>query len=124
MFVSKKKYDLLLTRYELAASRADQLERPFTEFECSCPAHGNGWLYKCILECREAAQAIAQPGSEDLGMTIDRMAFIDRYLNKHIPVLARRMPDFERQMWEDALKRRAADIYVPPYRYCQQEGDA
>jgi hypothetical protein len=116
MFVSKKKYDLLLARYELAASRADHLETTLREFECSCPAHGTGWIYKCILECREAAQAISQPGTEDPGLTTGRLAFIDRFLSTLIPVVTKRMSGSERQIWEDAMKERTADIYGSYYR--------
>lgn len=119
MFVSKKKYALVLTCYELAASRADRAERQLAEIDGL--AQRNGGLYKCILECREAAQALAESGSEAPRLTTDRLAFIDRFLSRLLPVLSRRMPDRERLMWEDALKDRTAGIYGSSYRYCQPE---
>lgn len=50
MFVSKKKYELVLSRYELAASRADQAEQVLAQLYGMALKYGG--LYKCILECR------------------------------------------------------------------------
>ncbi|ECG4940276.1 hypothetical protein CB196_22380 [Salmonella enterica subsp. enterica serovar Concord] len=107
MIVSKKKYDFLLDRYEQAASRADLLERQLAELNGEMEKHGTP--YKCILECREAAMAVSTPGSEPVWLTLERLAFIDRWVSALLPTLTRRMPDRERLMWEDMLKTRSAD---------------
>ncbi|CAI2160928.1 Uncharacterised protein [Serratia quinivorans] len=108
MFVSKKKYISLLARYEQVASRADQLAQQLMELDRS--ALDNGGPYKRILECREAALAVSQPGSEEQGLTLHRLAFIDRWLTSMVPILTKRMPAIERKMWEDALKYRSASM--------------
>ncbi|EAM2847060.1 hypothetical protein AB5E31_005038 [Salmonella enterica] len=107
MIVSKKKYDFLLDRYEQAASRADLLERQLAELNGAIDKHGTP--YKCILECREAAMAVSTPGSEQVWLTLEHLAFIDRWVSSLLPSLTRRMPDRERLMWEDMLKTRSAD---------------
>ncbi|ECG8516303.1 hypothetical protein DLR11_15030 [Salmonella enterica subsp. salamae] len=107
MIVSKKKYDFLLDRYEQAASRADLLERQLAELNGAMEKHGTP--YKSILECREAAMAVSTPGSEQVWLTLERLAFIDRWASAMLPSLTRRMPDRERLMWEDMLKTRFAD---------------
>lgn len=119
MFVSKKKYELVLVRYEQAASRADLAERLLAELYGM--ALKNGGLHKCILECREAAMAVLQPGCESAYLTADRLAFIDRRLSDLLPLMTKRIPDRERQMWNDALKSRPAEMAYGR-TYCQPEG--
>lgn len=121
MFVNKKKYELVLARYELAASRADQAELVLAQLYGMALKYGG--LYKCILECREAAMAVTQPGRESTKLTTERLAFIDRRLSDLLPFLTQQMPDGERLMWEDALKDRTAGIYCPSYHSCQAEGE-
>lgn len=70
----------------------------------------NGGLYKCILECREAAMAVLQPGRESAYLTADRLAFIDRRLSDLLPFLTQQMPDGERLMWNDMLISRSAEM--------------
>ncbi|MHA3928323.1 hypothetical protein ACX13C_25930 [Klebsiella oxytoca] len=106
MIVSKKKYDFLLDRYEQAASRADLLERQLAELNGAMEKHGTP--YKCILECREAAVAISTPGSEEMSLTLDRLAFVDRWLSSLLPTLTRQMPARERLMWEEMLEIHSA----------------
>lgn len=108
MFVSKKKYELVLVRYEQAASRADLAERQLAELYGM--ALKNGGLCRCILECREAAMAVLQPGCESAYLTADRLAFIDRRLSDLLPLMTKRIPDRERQMWNDALKSRSVEM--------------
>lgn len=120
MFVSKKKYALVLARYELAASRADRAERQLAEIDGL--AQRNGGLYTCILECREAAIAVAHPGRESVSLTTDRLAFIDRRLSELLPVLTHRMADGDRQMWNDMLvSRSAAMAYGPASRQPEEK---
>ncbi|EAX7089258.1 hypothetical protein BKE79_24310, partial [Salmonella enterica] len=88
MIVSKKKYDFLLDRYEQAASRADLLERQLAELNGAIDKYGTP--YKCILECREAAMAVSTPGSEQVWLTLERLAFIDRWVSSLLPSLTRR----------------------------------
>ncbi|EKK8547424.1 hypothetical protein PPR50_001725 [Salmonella enterica] len=107
MFVSKKKYDFLLDRYEQAASRADQLERQ--QAELNGALQNNGGPYKCILECREAAMALSSHGSEEAWLTLERLAFVDRWISSLLPALTRQMPVRERRMWEEMLDIRSAD---------------
>ncbi|EBA7365258.1 hypothetical protein B8Z04_23265 [Salmonella enterica] len=107
MFVSKKKYDFLLDCYEQAASRADQLERH--QAELNGALQNNGGPYKCILECREAAIALSSPGSEEAWLTLERLAFVDRWISSLLPALTRQMPVRERRMWEEMLDIRSAD---------------
>ncbi|WNI84168.1 hypothetical protein [Citrobacter portucalensis] len=107
MFVSKKKYDFLLDRYEQAASRADQLERQ--QAELNGALQNNGGPYKCILECREAAMALSSPGSEEAWLTLERLVFVDRWISSLLPALTRQMPVRERRMWEEMLDIRSAD---------------
>lgn len=106
MLVSKKKYDFLLARYEQAASRADLLERQLAELNGALEK--NGGPYKCILECREAAVAVSTPGSEQTWLTLERLAFVDRWVSGLLPALTRRIPVRERHMWEEMLKIRSA----------------
>lgn len=122
MFISKKKYEFVLARYEQAALRADRAEGDLAELYRM--ASRNGGPYKCILECREAAQELAESGCEDLQLTSGRLAFIDCFLTKLIPVMTRRMSEHERGIWEAAVKDRPADIYAPSYRYHRPEEDA
>lgn len=65
MFVNKKKYELVLARYELAASRADKAERVLAQLYGMALEYGE--LHKRILECREAAMAYgpANPQPEE-----------------------------------------------------------
>ncbi|ECE0939761.1 hypothetical protein ZP13_16365 [Salmonella enterica subsp. enterica] len=99
MFVNKKKYELVLARYEQAASRADLLDLQLAEQNQAVAQ--NGGPYKCILECREAAVAISTPGSEQMSLTLDRLAFVDRWLSSLLPAR-------ERLMWEEMLKIHSA----------------
>lgn len=55
---------------------------------------------KCILDCRELAHAIAHPGHESLSLMLHRLAYIETLLNDQMPVMCRRMPERERQMWD------------------------
>lgn len=120
MFVSKKKYDFLLDRYEQAASRADQLERQ--QAELNGALQNNGGPYKCILECREAAMALSSPGSEVAWLTLERLAFVDRWISSLLPALTRQMPVRERRMWEEMLDIRSADhAYGLVHRPLQRE---
>lgn len=117
MFVSKKKYELVLSRYELAASRADQVLAQLYGM-----ALKYGGLYKCILECREAAMAVTQPGRESTKLTTDRLAFIDRRLSDLLPFLTQQMPNGERLMWNDMLNgRSAAMAYGPELQQPEEE---
>ena len=120
MLVSKKKYDFLLARYEQAASRADQLERQHTELKRAL--NKNGGPYKCILECREAATALSSSGGEQVWLTLERLAFVDRWISGLLPALTRQMPARERRMWEEMLEIRSADhAYGMVHRQSQEE---
>ncbi|EJO7332266.1 hypothetical protein NUB33_004290 [Salmonella enterica] len=112
MFVNNKKYELVLARYELAASRADLAEQTFAQLYGM--ALKNGGLYKCILEYREAAIAVTQPGRESIKLTTERLAFIDRRLSDLLPFLTQHMPDGERLMWNDMLIGRSAAMAYGP----------
>jgi len=120
MFVSKKKYELVLGRCELAASRADRAERVLAQLYRT--ALNNGGLYKCILECREAAMAVTQPGRESTKLTTERLAFIDRRLSDLLPFLTQQMQDGERLMWNDMLESRSAAMAYDPERQLPEEG--
>ena len=102
MFVNKKKYELVLARYELPASRADQAEQVLAQLYGIALKYGG--FYKCILECREAAMAVTQPGRESIKLTTERLALIDRRLSDLLPSLTQQMPDGERLMWNDMLE--------------------
>lgn len=120
MFVSKKKYDFLLERYEQAASRADLLEKQLAEIHGALTK--NGGAYKCILECREVAMALSSSGSEEVWLTMERLAFIDRWISGLLPALTRQMPARERRMWEEMLDIRSADhAYGMVHRQSQEE---
>ncbi|ECI4151917.1 hypothetical protein DPO80_16425 [Salmonella enterica subsp. salamae] len=106
MFVNKKKYELVLARYEQAASRADLLDLQLAELNQAVAQ--NGGPYKCILECRETAVAISTPGSEQMSLTLDRLAFVDRWLSSLLPALTRQMSARERLMWEEMLEIHSA----------------
>lgn len=108
MFVNKKKYELVLTRYEQAASRADQAE--LTLARLYGVVLKDGGLHKCILECREAAMAVTLPGRESIKLTTQRLAFIDRRLSDFLPLLVQQMPDGERQLWNDMLNSRSVEM--------------
>ncbi|EEI7654583.1 hypothetical protein G7N87_003741, partial [Salmonella enterica] len=103
----KKKYDFLLDRYEQAASRGDLLERQ--QADLNGVLQNNGGPYKCILECREAAMALSSPGSEEAWLTLERLAFVDRWISSLLPALTRQMPVRERRMWEEMLDIRSAE---------------
>lgn len=120
MFVSKKKYDFLLERYEQAASRADLLEKQLAEIHGALTK--NGGAYKCILECREMAMALSSSGSEEVWLTMERLAFVDRWISGLLPALTRQMPARERRMWEEMLDIRSADhAYGMVHRQSQEE---
>ncbi|MBC6558728.1 hypothetical protein GW721_22545 [Citrobacter braakii] len=120
MFVNKKKYELVLARYELAASRADQAEQILAQLYGMALKYGG--LHKCILECREAAMAVTQPGRESTKLTAERLAFIDRRLSDLLPFLTQQIPDGERLMWNDMLaSRSAAMAYGPAYPRTEEE---
>ncbi|EGA5952198.1 hypothetical protein H5325_004401 [Escherichia coli] len=112
MFVSKKKYELVLARYEMTASRADQAEQVLAQLYSMALKYGG--LYKCILECREVAMAVTQPGRESTKLTMERLAFIDRRLSDLLPFLTQQMPDGERLMWNDMLIGRSAAMAYGP----------
>ncbi|EJD4820966.1 hypothetical protein M2N61_004998, partial [Escherichia coli] len=63
----------------------------------------------CILECREAAIALSSSGSEQVWLTLERLAFVDRWISGLLPVLRRQMSVRERRMWEEMLDIRSAD---------------
>ncbi|HEL7976690.1 TPA: hypothetical protein U0V61_004400 [Escherichia coli] len=120
MFVSKKKYELVLARYEQTASRADLLERQLAELNDALQK--NGGPYRCILECREAAMALSSPGGEQVWLTQERLAFVDRWISSLLPALTRQMPVRERRMWEDMLDIRSAEsAYGMAHRQSQEE---
>ncbi|UAN24956.1 hypothetical protein KGP25_26395 (plasmid) [Enterobacter sp. JBIWA003] len=119
MFVNKKKYELVLARYELAASRADQAEQVLAQIYDITLKYGG--LYKCILECRDAAMAVNQPGRESTKLTTERLAFIDRRLSELLPFLAQQIPEGERQMWNEALESRSAAMAYFPERQQPEE---
>ncbi|EEU1357476.1 hypothetical protein V8319_004302 [Escherichia coli] len=120
MFVSKKKYDFMLERYEQAASRADLLEKQLAEIHGALTK--NGGAYKCILECREVAMALSSSGSEEVWLTMERLAFIDRRLSDLLPFLAQQMSDGERLMWSDMLESRSAAMaYGPELQQPEEE---
>ncbi|EPT7520423.1 hypothetical protein ACVSHZ_004600 [Escherichia coli] len=120
MLVSKKKYDFLLARYEQAASRADLLERQ--QAELNGALQKNGGPFKCILECREAAMALSSSGREQVWLTLERLAFVDRWISGLLPVLRRQMSVWERRMWEEMLNIRSADrAYGMAHRPSQEE---
>ncbi|MHC0026564.1 hypothetical protein [Enterobacter vonholyi] len=120
MFVKKKKYEFVLTRYEMAASRADQAEQLLAQLYDMALKYGG--LYRCILECREAAMAVTQPGRESANLTRDRLAFIDRRLSDLLPFLTQQMQDRERQMWNDMLESRSAAMaYGPELQQPEEE---
>ncbi|EHM5975171.1 hypothetical protein MY011_51460 [Escherichia coli] len=119
MFVSKKKYGFLLERYEQAASRADLLEKQLAELHGALTK--NGGPYRCILECREAAMALSSPGSEEVWLTLERLAFVDRWISGLLPTLICRMPTRKRKMWEDMLDIRSAEsAYGMAHRQSQE----
>ncbi|EPM5794464.1 hypothetical protein ACTNLO_004207 [Escherichia coli] len=119
MFVSKKKYDFLLERYEQAASRADLLEKQLAELHGALTK--NSGPYRCILECREAAMALSSPGSEEVWLTLERLAFVDRWISGLLPTLICRMPTRKRKMWEDMLDIRSAEsAYGMAHRQSQE----
>ena len=64
-------------------------------------------LMKGILECREVAQAIRRPESEDASLTLSRLAYIERLLNVLAPGLCRRMSEGERQRWMQMMNEPA-----------------
>lgn len=120
MFVSKKKYELVLAHYELAASRVDLAEQVLAQLYGMALKYGG--LYKCILECREAAMAVTQPGRESTKLTTDRLAYIDRRLSDLLPFLTKQMPDGERLIWNDMLIiRPAAMAYDPISQQTEEE---
>jgi len=120
MLVSKKKYDFLLARYEQAASRADLLERQ--QAALNGALQKNGGPYKCILECREEAMALSSSGSEQVWLTLERLAFVDRWISGLLPALTRQMSVRERRMWEEMLDIRSADhAYGMVHRQSQEE---
>ncbi|EAA7680430.1 hypothetical protein LLH15_004249 [Salmonella enterica] len=104
MFVSKKKYDFLLDRYEQAASRADLLERQ--QAELNVALQNNGGPYKCILECREAAMVLSLSGREPTWQTLERLAFVDRWISGLLPALTRQISVRE---WQEMLDICSAD---------------
>ncbi|WP_080155090.1 hypothetical protein [Salmonella enterica] len=120
MFVNKKKYELVLARYELAASRADQAEQVLAQLYDMALKYGG--LYKCILECREAAMAVNQHGRESTKLITERLAFIDKRLSDLLPSLTQQMPDGERLMWNDMLESRSAAMaYGPELQQPEEE---
>lgn len=108
MFVRRKNYEIVMSRYELAASRADRAEKTLEQLHDM--ALKNGGLYRCIIECREAAMDVNQPGRESTELTMQRLAFIDRLLSELLPLLTERMEESEKQMWNDALESRTATM--------------
>lgn len=52
--------------------------------------------------------AVSTPGSEQAWLTLERLAFVDRWVSGLLPALTRRMPARERLMWEEMLKIRSA----------------
>jgi len=64
---------------------------------------GGGRLMKGILECREVAQAIRRSESEDVSLTLSRLAYIEQLMSALVPGLCRRMSEDERQRWTQML---------------------
>ncbi len=64
-------------------------------------------LMKGILECREVAQAIRRPESEDASLTLSRLAYIEHLLSVLAPGLCRRMSEGERQRWMQMMNEPA-----------------
>lgn len=107
MFVSKKKYELVLTLYEQAARELDD----FKAVKLS-----PGELYQCIRECRQVANAVTVPGYESRRFTLLRLEYIDRRLNMLLPAFSGKMPAEEKQSWCDMLKNiPAKQVYGAVY---------
>ncbi|AOP97951.1 hypothetical protein [Enterobacter roggenkampii] len=120
MFVRRKNYELVLSRYELAASRADRAEQKLALLYGT--AMGRDGLYKCLLECREAAMALMQPGAESAVKTMERLAFIDKRLSELLPLLTEEMTEGEKQRLNAMLESRSAErAYGPSYWLAQEE---
>ena len=116
MFVSNKKYEFVRGRYQLAASLA---YRVFAQIYGM--ALKNGGLYRCILECREAAMAVIQPARESTKLTTKGVAFIDRRSSELLPFLTQQMPDGKRLMWNEMLISRSAAMAYGPERQQKEE---
>ena len=117
MFVNKKKFTLILERYGLVASRADQVP---TQLYVMALKYGG--LYKCIPECREAAMAVTQQGRESTKLTMERLAFNDRRLSDLPSFRRQQMPEGERLMWNDMLISRSAAMAYGQERQLSEKG--
>lgn len=66
--------------------------------------------------------ALSSSGSEEVWLTMERLAFIDRRLSDLLPFLAQQMSDGERLMWSDMLESRSAAMaYGPELQQPEEE---
>lgn len=65
--------------------------------------------------------ALSSPGSEEVWLTLERLAFVDRWISGLLPTLICRMPTRKRKMWEDMLDIRSAEsAYGMAHRQSQE----
>ena len=69
--------------------------------------------------------ALSSSGSEQVWLTLERLAFVDRWISGLLPVLRRQMSVRERRMWEEMLDIRSADrAYGMAHRPSQEDNRA
>ena len=90
----------------------------FERFELSYD--GGGGPYKRILECREVAQSVSALPGDERRVVLHRLAYIDAWLNRLIPLMTEGMKPRDKEAWDRALRDIPAErVYGDAWHYCQ-----
>lgn len=81
---------------------------------------GGGGPYKRIIECREIAKSVTTLPDDERRVVLHRLAYIDAWLNRLIPLMTERMKPRDKESWDRALSDiPAQDVYGDAWHYCQ-----
>ncbi|EBC8304198.1 hypothetical protein LWJ10_003965 [Salmonella enterica] len=90
----------------------------FERFEHSY--NGGGGPYKRIIECREIAKSVNALPDDERRVLLHRLAYIDAWLNRLIPLMTERMKPCDKEAWDRALSDIPAEsVYGDAWHYFQ-----
>ena len=106
MFISKAKQE--------ACKRYDRLIYELTDklSQLDCSHDGDAGPYKRIQACREVAKVVTTLPPEQSRVILYRLAFIDSWLTRLLPLMTTHMGTEHKDVWERVLRELpAGEIY-------------
>lgn len=99
MFISK-------ARHQEACKRYDRLIYELTDrlSQLDCSHDSDAGPYKSIQECREVAKVVSTLPPEQSRIILYRLALIDSWLTRLLPLMTTHMGSDRRDAWDRALR--------------------